>query len=114
MEKPGTLERAPTSQGGYHLVASLLDTLDQALLVSDRSGRVLFSNLHVQNALNAKELGGLAEQNLFQDVLHTDRREITAQLESGEHEIHLSFKNAGKHFRARIRWLPEQVTLRAL
>jgi signal transduction histidine kinase len=107
LQKPGTLDRTATIPGGYHLVASLLDALDQALLVSDRNGRVLFSNLHGQNAVEAKELGGLTEQNLFRDILHTDRLEIIAQLEGGEHEIRLSFESAGKQFRARIRWLPE-------
>jgi signal transduction histidine kinase len=107
LQKPGTLERATTSQGGFHLAASLLDALDQALLVSDRSGRVLFSNLHAQDALNTKKWGTIADANLFQDIFQTDRQEVTRQLESGEHEIHLSFENAEKRFRARIRWVPE-------
>ncbi len=107
MQKPSTLERATTGQGGFHLVASLLDALDQALLVSDRAGRVLFSNLHAQDALDTKKWGTITDANLFQDIFQTDRQEITRQLESGEHEIHLSFENAEKRFRARIRWLPE-------
>jgi len=107
LQKTGTLENTGTNQGGFHLFASLLDALDQALLVSDRSGRVLFSNLHAQDALDNKKWGAAAEPNLFQDILRTDRQGITTQLESGEHEINLSFETAEKRFRARIRWLPE-------
>jgi signal transduction histidine kinase len=107
LQKPDTLERTTTGQGGFHLVASLLDALDQALLVSDRSGRVLFSNLHAQDALDTKKWSAATGPNLFQDILRTDRQEITAQLEAGEHEIRLSFEIADRRLRARIRWLPE-------
>lgn len=107
MQKSDTLERTTTGQGSFHLVASLLDALDQALLVSDRTGRVLFSNLHAQDALDTKKWSAATGPNLFQDILRTDRQEITAQLEGGEHEIHLSFEIADRKLRARIRWLPE-------
>jgi signal transduction histidine kinase len=107
LQKSDTLERTTTGQGGFHLVASLLDALDQALLVSDRSGRVLFSNLHAQDALDTKKWSAATGPNLFQDILRTDRQEITAQLEAGEHEIRLSFEIADRRLRARIRWLPE-------
>jgi len=107
LQKSDTLERTTTGQGSFHLVASLLDALDQALLVSDRTGRVLFSNLHAQDALDTKKWSAATGPNLFQDILRTDRQEITAQLEGGEHEIHLSFEIADRKLRARIRWLPE-------
>jgi signal transduction histidine kinase len=106
LQESDILERATAGQGGFHPIASILDALDQALLVSDRGGRVLFSNVHAQDALDTK-WGAAHEPNLFQDILRTDRQGITAQLESGEQEIRLSFENAEKKFRARIRWLPE-------
>jgi signal transduction histidine kinase len=107
LQKSDTLERTTAGQGGYHLIASLLDALDQALLVSDRGGRVLFSNLHAQDALDTKKWAAATGPNLFQDILRTDRQEITAQLEGGEHEINFSFEIADRRLRARIRWLPE-------
>ncbi len=45
--------------------------------------------------------------NLFQDVLHADRKEILSQLESGEQEVHLPLESSDGKTRARVRWLPE-------
>jgi len=95
------------NQAAFQLVASLLDALDRPVLVSGRDGRVLFSNLHAQDALGAAGVSSKPETNLFRDILKCDRRGILAQLESGEQELSLPFEGSDLKSRARIRWLPE-------
>lgn len=107
MPKSMTLEKQAAGQASFQLVASVLDALDRPLLVSDRGGQILFSNLHAQDRLRAQGLHGKPALNLFQDVLHADRKEVLRQLEGGEQEVSLSIEPAETKCRARIRWLPE-------
>jgi len=68
------------NEAAFQLVASLLDALDRPVLVSRRDGRVLFSNLHAQDALGAAGVHPKPEVNLFRDILKCDRAGILAQL----------------------------------
>jgi signal transduction histidine kinase len=102
----GTVEQSSSGQQAFQLVASLLDTLDSSLLVSDRRGRVLFTNLHAQDLLKTMGLAP-SELNLFPDILHVDRTGILGQLEGGEQEIILPLELPTGKSRARLRWLPE-------
>ncbi len=95
------------NEAAFQLVASLLDALDRPVLVSRRDGRVLFSNLHAQDALGAAGVHPKPEVNLFRDILKCDRVGILAQLESGEQELSLPFEGTEVRGRARVRWLPE-------
>jgi signal transduction histidine kinase len=106
LSKSATVEQTSSGQQAFQLVASLLDALDRPLLVSDRSGRVLFSNLHAQDLLKTMGLTS-PEVNLFPDILHADRVGILGQLEGGEQEISLRLESALGKSRARLRWLPE-------
>src|SRR5271157_1436353 len=101
------LEQPANGQAVFHLVASLLDALDRPLLVSDRSGRILFTNLHAQDKLNAEGLSSKSEVNLFQDILRSPRKAILDQLEGGEQEVNLPLEGPEGKSRARVRWLPE-------
>jgi two-component system, NtrC family, sensor kinase len=90
----------------FQVAASLLDAVDQPLLVAGRQGRVLFSNLRAQDVLN--ELGFHApEPNLFRDVLKCDGKAILSLLEHGESQLELPLESPEGKSRARIRWLPE-------
>ena len=102
-----TPDKQSGQQAGFQLVASLLDALDRPLLVSDRRGVILFSNLHAQDVFQAKALDARPDLNLFEDVLHADRKEILAQLESGQQEVHLPVEAKEGKTKARLRWLPE-------
>jgi two-component system sensor histidine kinase ResE len=95
------------NEAAFQLVASLLDALDRPVLVSRRDGRVLFSNLHAQDALGAGGVHSKPEVNLFRDILKSDRMAILAQLEGGEQELSLPFEGTEVRGRARVRWLPE-------
>jgi signal transduction histidine kinase len=108
LAKSFTLDQHMVSgQAASQLVSSLLDALDRPLLVSDRSGRILFANLHAQDKLNVPGLKSNQELNLFSDVLRTDRRGIFSQLEGGEQEVNLPIEFPEGKSRARVRWLPE-------
>jgi signal transduction histidine kinase len=107
LSKSTTLDKQASSQASFQLVASLLDTLDRPLLVSDRGGQILFANLHAQDALGAGGFNAKPGLNLFRDLLRTDRKRILGKLEAGEQEITLPLEFADGKFRARVRWLPE-------
>ncbi|HKV03619.1 MAG TPA: HAMP domain-containing sensor histidine kinase [Candidatus Acidoferrales bacterium] len=107
MPKSVTVEKQTVGPASFQLVASLLDAVDRPLLVADRGGQVLFTNLHAQDALNTRGLSSRRDLNLFKDLLRADRREVLSQLEAGEQEVNLSVESAEGKSRARIRWLPE-------
>jgi signal transduction histidine kinase len=107
LPKSMTAEKQASRQAGFQLVASLLDAFDRPLLVADRRGLILFTNLHAQDALQAQGLDTKPELNLFQDVLRADRKEVLSQLESGEQEVYLPLESSGGKTQARVRWLPE-------
>ena len=103
-----TAEKQASRQAGFQLVASLLGRFRSARSWSRTArGQILFTNLHAQDALQAQGLDAKPELNLFQDVLHADRKEILSQLESGEQEVHLPLESSEGKTRARVRWLPE-------
>lgn len=102
-----TLDTQAGNQAVLHLVSSLLDAVDRPLLVGDRAGRILFSNLHAQDKLRSGGIDTKPDLNLFNDILHTDRKEIFSRLESGEQEMGLPLPDSEGNTRARIRWLPE-------
>jgi signal transduction histidine kinase len=107
LTKSAIAEKHPSGPAIFQLVASLLDGLDRPLLVSDRSGQILFTNLQAQDALLLRNLSNSAEVNLFRDLLGVERKGILGQLEAGEQEVNLPLDHPSGKCRARIRWLPE-------
>lgn len=106
MDKSAGVE---TRAGGltlFGLMSSLLDSLDKPLFVADRSGRILFANLHAQDVMQWNEADG-TKVNLLKDVLQVDAKGLFGQLERGEQEVNLPLATAKGPARARIRWLPE-------
>ena len=89
------------------LVTRLLDTLDKALLVSERSGRILMVNSLARKCLDSLQLGDLDRLNLFSDLLEVEAKRIFADIESGQHEVKLDLSRGEKRTRATIRWVPE-------
>ncbi len=107
MSRSSTAEKRSAGQINFELVASLLDAVDRPLLVAERTGQLLFSNLHAQDALHSRGIKHKADLNLFGDVLRVDRKQILEQLEDGIHEVNLPLQAHAGSSRARIRWLPE-------
>ena len=87
------------------LVVGLLDTAETALLVAERSGRIVLMNARARKSLG---LEGSAETgiNLFTELLETDAKQIFRQIESGRQEVRLEVKRGEKFF-ANVQWMPE-------
>jgi signal transduction histidine kinase len=107
LNKSLSVDTQPASGTLFGLMSSLLDALDRPLVVSSRSGKVLFANLHSQGFLQQKSADNGAQPNLLGDILHVDAKGLMGQLEAGEQEINLQFQSSTGQARARIRWLPE-------
>lgn len=102
-----TSEKPSGVQTNFEVVRSLLDAMDHPLVVADRSGQLLFTNLHAHELIRLLEPSGRTDLNLFADLLHVDRKEILSQLERGKQEISVPLESPEGRRRARIRWLPE-------
>lgn len=102
-----TASQQATGQSVFQVVGSLLDTIDRPLLVAGRDGKILFSNLHAQDALTNYGFGAVLEPNLFSDILKCDRSAVLALLERGEQEVDFPLETPQGKSRARMRWLPE-------
>ena len=107
MTKTTTAEKQAGRPTGFPLFASLLDAVDRPLLVSDRRGQLLFANLHAQDILLSRGLESKPELNMFQDLLHVDRKKILGQLEGGQLDVYLDLESSEGTRRVRLRWLPE-------
>src|SRR5512142_1192984 len=69
------------------LIASLLDLLEEPILISDRSGRILKINVRGKQRLASHGFSVESKLNLFSDLLHVHPKVIGDQIESGEHQI---------------------------
>jgi signal transduction histidine kinase len=85
------------------VLASLLDLLDQPILVSDRTGRILLANSLGKQRLATRGLTLEPNLNLFSDLLQISSKEIEEQIERGKQKFDIS---TGEVL-ARIQWLPE-------
>ena len=104
----GTTTDLPASgQAVFSLVTSLLDAFDRPLLVANRGGRILFTNLHAQDMFASRGLDTASDLNVFSEFLNVDGKGILSQLQGGEQEVNLPFDRVEGKSRARIRWLPE-------
>jgi signal transduction histidine kinase len=88
-------------------ITGLLDTLEEPLLVAERSGRILLSNSRARKCLESAGLGELSQLNLFTDLLKVDSKRIFGELESGEHEVKIDIAGEEKNTRVSVRWMPE-------
>jgi signal transduction histidine kinase len=89
------------------VIASLLDLLEQPILISDRSGRILQANLRARQRLESHGFSFESNLNLFSDLLRIDPNIIADQIEGGEHQVDSKFDCCGGAALARIQWLPE-------
>ncbi len=101
------MEQPANGPAVLSLVSSLLDAFDRPLLVANRGGRILFTNLHAQDMLNTRGLDTNSDLNIFTEFLNTDGKSVLTQLQAGEQEVSLPFAQTQGKGRARVRWLPE-------
>jgi signal transduction histidine kinase len=81
--------------------------LEQPILVSDRSGRILQANVLGKQRLESLGFTSESSLNLFVDLLRIDPKLIANRIESGEEQIDSNFECCGGTATARIQWLPE-------
>src|ERR1700752_3716329 len=101
------MEQPASGPAVLSLVSSLLDAFDRPLLVANRGGRILFTNLHAQDMLSTRGVDVNSDLNVFTEFLNTDGKSVLSQLQGGEQEVSLPFAQADGKGRARVRWLPE-------
>ena len=88
-------------------VAGLLDTLDTALAVAERGGRIVLINEHARKCLALDAGADAAEINLFQDILGVEAARIFREIEGGKREVKLELLRGDQKTVARVRWMPE-------
>lgn len=88
-------------------LASFLNLLEQPILISDRTGRFLMSNLHGERQLAAHGFAFDPTLNLFTDLLRISPKEIEDRIDGGEQQFDSNFECCSGAMIARIRWLPE-------
>jgi signal transduction histidine kinase len=98
----------PRSTAGFSrgLVAGLLDTVETALVVAERSGRIVLMNARARKSLGV-ELSAEPGINLFTGLLEVDARQIFREIECGKHEVRLEVGRGGEKFLANVQWMPE-------
>lgn len=89
------------------LNAHLLDLLDQPILISDRSGRILLANLRAEQQLESYGIEFDSGLNLFSDIVQTDPKSIRDRIEAGEREFEVPLDCSAGRELAQIHWLPE-------
>jgi signal transduction histidine kinase len=89
------------------VIASLLDLLEQPILISDRSGRILQANVRGRQRLASHGFSFDSNLNLFSDLLRINPDVIADRIEGGEHQIDSKFDCCGGAALARLQWLPE-------
>ena len=89
------------------LVADLLDLLDHAILISDRSGRILLANSRARQQLDAQGLSFESNLNLFSHLLRISPKALADQVETEKQNVDSKFDCFGGAALARIQWLPE-------
>src|SRR6202521_4722424 len=89
------------------VITSLLDLLEQPILIFDRSGRILQANVRGKQRLASHGFSSESNLNLFSDLLRIKPNVIADRIEGGEHQIDSKFDCCGGAALARIQWLAE-------
>lgn len=89
------------------IVHALLDTLDRPVLIAERAGRIVMTNLRARQCIGENSSPESGDLNLFTHLLRVDPKVIFGQIESGEHEVSLQVECNGGKGQARVQWLPE-------
>jgi signal transduction histidine kinase len=99
----------PSGAGAVQLslVNRLLDTLDQSLLVAERSGRIILTNSRAKKCLESIGLGEVSDLNLYDHILQVEEKQIFREIEKGEQEVKLALARGDKKATATVNWVPE-------
>jgi signal transduction histidine kinase len=89
-----------------NVIASLLDLLEQPILIFDRLGHVLQANVRGRKRLSSLGFPVESNLNLFSGLLQLDPQVIAERIE-GAQRLNSKFECCGGAAVAHIQWLPE-------
>ena len=104
---PPTSEERNSAVLPLGVVSRLLDTIEEPLMVAERSGNLLLVNTRARQCLGFHGYAEIQGLNLFNDILQVDSKNIFGELERGQHEVNLNIEGGEKKSAARIQWMPE-------
>src|SRR5260370_5935946 len=107
LKRGPALESAVNDTLPLSVLANLLDLVEQPILLSDRTGRILLANVRGKQRLESHGFTPGSNLNLFSDVLRLHQKVIVDQIKAGEHQVDLEFDGCSRKALARIQWLPE-------
>ena len=106
--KRGPILESPANETlPLSVLANLLDLIEQPILLSDRTGRILLANARGEQQLQSYGVKVDSNSNLFTDVLRVSPKEIVEQIEAGEQQVNLDFGGRSGKALARIECLAE-------
>src|ERR1700730_9882498 len=79
---PPIIEQGGPAGFSLGVVTGLLDTLEESLLVAERSGRILLANSRARQNLASLGLDEISQLNLFTDLLKVDAKEIFGEIKA--------------------------------
>jgi signal transduction histidine kinase len=88
-------------------IVSLLESIDKAIVLADRGGRVHASNLLARQYLESAFKRSVEGLNVFEDILKTDPTEVFREIEGGTQTFTIEVPHGDKKVRASLRWLAE-------
>jgi|SRR5690242_1306889 len=88
-------------------VASLLDSVDKAVLLAERSGKILLANERSRKCLQARGFADVSRLNLFHDLLGSPPAAIFARIENGEQQLQIQVAHGEKKSVAKVQWMPD-------
>jgi len=108
VERTPTLDQTAQISLPLPIVCTILNCLEQPLLLADESGRVRAKNAQAERFLKARGLNARKGTNLFTEVFRVSPSAVLEQMRGGEREVNLPLEDAnGKPARARIHWIAE-------
>lgn len=105
----GTIENPPLAAAtglSKGAVVALLDAVEASLVLSERSGRIVWVNARARKSLKL-EVNQDVTTNLFTQLLRADGNEILREIESGKQESKLELDRGDEKFLATVRCVPE-------
>jgi signal transduction histidine kinase len=109
----GRIALPPMSEEGnraalpLRFVRGLLDTIEKALILAERSGDLLLVNTRAKQFLESRGHTIAPSLNLFRDFLKVDARKIFEEIEKGKHEVELQIQRGEGKSAVHIQWMPE-------
>ena len=88
-------------------VAGLLDSVEKAVLLAERSGKILLANERSRKCLQERGFADVSKLNLFSDLLSSPPAAIFARIENGEQQLQMQVAHGEKKSVAKVQWMPD-------